>query len=265
MTCRRERVNGALVIQQKVLLYEIRGLNVLNILGTTRTPTKGTQNNSYTNNGNPKLVTIPRIQPFRCSGIVCIYPTVPCPNDLQAVSELTITTTTEFEGWPCQKNPEIYHKEVPEHPGSCRKGYCLYTHQKLALTLQVRESSKYSYSLQVDLNPGFNILSWCRESVLVNGEDYEARFASPTTPSFSLILCCMGMSLTFRPKDPNDIDSPYITSPNYNPMPYKINEHIYPPSLTVLSAAGTVPSLYLLARVAGGEGPTVRKDGGPSG
>jgi hypothetical protein len=96
------------------------------------------------------------------------------------------------------------------------------------------------------------MLSWCRESVLVNGDDYEARFASPTTPSFSLILCCMGMSLTFCPLDPNNIDSPYVSSPDYNPMPYNLAEHSYPPALTVLSAAGTVPSLYLLSKVAGG-------------
>jgi hypothetical protein len=52
--------------------------------------------------------------------------------------------------------------------------------------------------------------------------------------------------------DPTNIDSPYVSSPTYNPSPYNLSEHSYPPALTVLSAAGTVPSLYLLAKVAGG-------------
>jgi hypothetical protein len=60
------------------------------------------------------------------------------------------------------------------------------------------------------------------------------------------------MSLTFRPKDPNDIDSPYETSPEYQPTPYQLADYPYPPALTVLSDVGTVPSLYLLAKVAGG-------------
>jgi hypothetical protein len=60
------------------------------------------------------------------------------------------------------------------------------------------------------------------------------------------------MSLTYRPKDPNDIDSPYVTLPEYYPTPYQIADYLYPPSLTVLSDIGTVPSLYLLAKVAGG-------------
>ncbi len=122
----------------------------------------------------------------------------------------------------------------------------------MTLTLSVRESYTYSYSLTVDLKPGFNMLSWCNESVLVNGDDFETRFSSPTTPSFSLLLCCMGMSLTFRPKDPTDLDSPYVTSPDLHPTPYKLAEHPYPPTLTVLSSVGSVPSLYLLAKVAGG-------------
>jgi hypothetical protein len=96
------------------------------------------------------------------------------------------------------------------------------------------------------------MLAWCKESVLVNDDDYEARFASPTTPSFSLFLCCTGMSLTFRPVNPQDIDSPYMTSPDFHPTPYQLSEHPYPPALTVLSGIGTVPSLYLLAKVAGG-------------
>ncbi len=116
----------------------------------------------------------------------------------------------------------------------------------------VRESFSYSYSLEVKLNPGFNMLSWCKESILVNSDDYESRFTSPTTPSFSVLLCCLGMTLTFRPIDPLDIDSPYVTSPTFQPFPYQLSKHQYPPALTVLSDIGTVPSLYLLAKVAGG-------------
>ena len=49
-----------------------------------------------------------------------------------------------------------------------------------------------------------------------------------------------------------DALSPYSTSPFFEPQPYQILAHSCPPSLTVLSDAGSVPSLYLLARVAGG-------------
>jgi hypothetical protein len=145
-----------------------------------------------------------------------------------------------------------YHKQPQLDPENCRKGYCLYTHQNLTLPLLVRESFTYSYGLSVELKPGFNMLSWCDEAVLVNSDDYETRFTSPTIPSFSLLLCCMGMSLTFTPKDPTDLDSPYVTSPNFHPTPYKLAEYPYPPVLTVLSSIGTVPSLYLLAKLAGG-------------
>jgi hypothetical protein len=62
----------------------------------------------------------------------------------------------------------------------------------------------------------------------------------------------MGMSLTFSPKDPMDLDSPYVTSPDFHPTPYQLAEHPYPPVLTVLSSTGSVPSLYLLAKLAGG-------------
>jgi hypothetical protein len=120
------------------------------------------------------------------------------------------------------------------------------------LTLLVKESFSYSYSLSVELKPGFNLLSWCEESALTNSDDYESRFASPTTPSFSLLLCCLGMSLTFCPKDPTDIDSPYVTSPDFHPTPYQLADYPHPPFITVVSSAGSVPSLYLLAKLAGG-------------
>jgi hypothetical protein len=172
--------------------------------------------------------------------------------DYQATRELEITTTSGAEGWPCQQNSVTFHRQPQLDPENCRKGYCFYTHQNLTLTLQIRESFTYSYSLTVELKPGFNILSWCDEAILVNSDDYETRFASPTIPSFSLLLCCMGMSLTFSPKDPTDLDSPYVSSPDLHPTPYKLAEHPYPPVLTVLSSSGSVPSLYLLAKLAGG-------------
>ncbi len=75
-----------------------------------------------------------------------------------------------------------------------------------------------------------------------------------TTPEFSLLLCCKEMALTYRPVDPLDPTSPYVTSSNYHPLSYRLKDHVYPPSLTVLSDVGSVPSLLLLARVAGGGG-----------
>ncbi len=60
------------------------------------------------------------------------------------------------------------------------------------------------------------------------------------------------MALTYRPVDPSDPDSPYATSPEFHPKTYKLKDHVYPPSLTVLSDVGSVPSLLLLARVVGG-------------
>jgi hypothetical protein len=66
------------------------------------------------------------------------------------------------------------------------------------------------------------------------------------------------MALTYCPSDPVDPCAPYITSPEYQPLSYQLKEHVYPPSLTVLSGVGSVPSLMLLAKVAGGgEGSAV--------
>jgi hypothetical protein len=73
-----------------------------------------------------------------------------------------------------------------------------------------------------------------------------------TNPEFSLLLCCNGMALTFRPNNPNDPTSPYTTSSDLLPLAYQLRKHVYPPSLTVLSDVGSVPSLLLLAKVAGG-------------
>jgi hypothetical protein len=86
------------------------------------------------------------------------------------------------------------------------------------------------------------------------GGEKNTKETQSTTPEFSLLLCCYGMALTYRPVDPLDPTSPYVTSPDYHPLSYQLREHVYPPSLTVLSDVGSVPSLLLLAKVAGGGG-----------
>jgi hypothetical protein len=63
------------------------------------------------------------------------------------------------------------------------------------------------------------------------------------------------MSLTFRPVDLLDVDSPYKADPNHKPLYYQIQGTAFPPSMTVLLNLGTVPSLLLFAKLAaGGEG-----------
>jgi hypothetical protein len=166
------------------------------------------------------------------------------------VNELTVTTSTEFQGWPCLSNPKDFHTEKTPHDGSCRKGFCFYASEPLDLTLRVRDSETYAYLLTVALVPGFNLLSWCKDSVLRYGGEGEGEQAN--IPEFSLLFCCNGMSLTFQPSDPMDIDSPYTTAPHYKPFAYQLAKHKFPPSLTVLSKIGVVPSLLLLAKVAGG-------------
>jgi hypothetical protein len=166
-----------------------------------------------------------------------------------------VTTTSEFEGWPCISAAEDYHKTETENDGSCRTGYCFFVSDEVDLNIKVKDSSTYSYLISATLLPGFNFLSWCKESVLVNGGvigDVNKKTLDSTTPEFSLLLCCKGMALTYRPDDPSDPTSPYVTSSKYHPMAYKLKDHLYPPSLTVLSGVGSVPSLLLLARVAGG-------------
>jgi hypothetical protein len=76
----------------------------------------------------------------------------------------------------------------------------------------------------------------------------------PTVPKFSLMLCCQGMALTFCLKNPADPTSPYVTSAQFHPQAYQLSDHDHPPSLTVLTESGSVPSLQLLARLAGGGG-----------
>ncbi len=60
------------------------------------------------------------------------------------------------------------------------------------------------------------------------------------------------MALTYQPVDPSDPTSPYMTNSGFLPQTYRLRDHTYPPSLTVLSGVGSVPSLQLLSRVAGG-------------
>ncbi len=197
------------------------------------------------------------LQSYRSPGIELIYPTVPCPRGGQAENELRVTTTTEFEGWPCLSAAGEFHRIETENDGSCRTGYCFYVSDRVNLSIKVKDSATYSYLISVTLIPGFNFLSWCKESVLVNGGvigDGNNKVLGSTIPEFSLLLCCKGMSLTYRPRDPLDPTSPYVTSAKFHPMAYSLKEHLYPPSLTVLSDVGSVPSLLLLARVAGGGG-----------
>ncbi len=192
------------------------------------------------------------LQPYRSPGIVLIYPTVPCPGGGQVTNELTVTTSTEFEGWPCQTATYKAHTTDSPLDGSCRTGYCFYVSDPVTLNIQVRDSNDYSYLLTTQLLPGFNFLSWCRESVLAQGEGNLAQPMRSTNPEFSLLLCCNGMALTFQPVNPDDPSSPYTTSPDLLPLAYQLRKHDYPPSLTVLSDVGSVPSLLLLAKVAGG-------------
>jgi hypothetical protein len=172
-----------------------------------------------------------------------------------------VTTTSEFEGWPCISAAEDFHSKETKNDGSCRTGYCFYVSDNVELNIQVKDSATYSYLLPVTLLPGFNFLSWCKESILVQGGELgweNAKAMKSATPEFSLLLCCKGMALTYRPVDPLDPTSPYVTSSDYFPTSYRLRDHVYPPSLTVLSDVGSVPSLLLLARVAGGgEGPDV--------
>jgi hypothetical protein len=109
--------------------------------------------------------------------------------------------------------------------------------------------------LPVLLSPGLNYLSWCKESVLVQGGvigEKPDKTDRPTVPLFSLMMCCKGMALTFCPENPLDPTSPYLTSTEFHPQAFQLREHEYPPSLTVLTESGSVPSLQLLARLAGG-------------
>ncbi len=94
--------------------------------------------------------------------IEIIYPTVPCPRGGQAENELKVTTTMDDEGWPCLSAVEDFHSRDTANDGSCLTGYCFYVSDHVALNIQVKDPAAYSYS-------GFNLLSWCKESVLVQG------------------------------------------------------------------------------------------------
>ncbi len=168
-----------------------------------------------------------------------------------------MTTINNNEDWPCLTAVEDFHSKDTKNDGSCRTGYCFYVSEKVTLNIQVKDPTTYTYLLPVMLSPGFNFLSWCKESVLVQGGvlgELTDRTKRPTVPEFSLIMCCKGMALTYRPVDPTDPASPYLTSTNLYPQSYQLRDHEYPPSLTVLTEVGSVPSLQLLARLAGGGG-----------
>ena len=166
-----------------------------------------------------------------------------------------MTTTTEFEGWPCISAAEDFHSKNTDNDGSCRTGYCFYVSDRVTLNIRVKDSATDPYLLSVTLLPGFNFLSWCKESVLAHGGEMGSDNVGnkqSAVPEFSVLFCCKGMSLTYRPVDPLDLTSPYTTSPEYTPTSYRLRGHVCPPSLTVLSDVGSVPTLSLLARVAGG-------------
>jgi hypothetical protein len=168
-----------------------------------------------------------------------------------------VTTTTDFEGWPCISAVEEYHTKETANDGSCRTGFCFYVSDNVDLNIQVTDSATPPYLIPVTLLPGFNFLSWCKESVLVRRGERERGMLGvgvmkTSVPEFSVLLCCKGMALTYRPVDPHDPASPYATSSQYHPKSYRLKDYLLPPSLTVLSNVGSVPSLLLLARVAGG-------------
>jgi hypothetical protein len=109
------------------------------------------------------------LQTYRSPGIELIYPTVPCPRGGQAENELRVTTTTNFEGWPCISSAEDYHTKETANDGGCRTGFCFYVSDNVNLNIQVKDSATPPYLIPVTLVPGFNFLSWCKESVLMRG------------------------------------------------------------------------------------------------
>jgi hypothetical protein len=163
-----------------------------------------------------------------------------------------VTTTTVQQGWPCLNNTMDFHTQNTPIDGSCRTGFCFYVSDKVSLNLRVRDSTLSAYLITVELKPGFNLLAWCKESILEQSDLETNHDEASTIPRFSLLFCCNGMSLTFRPVDYYDIYSPYTTDPTYQPLSYQLNNKPYPPSITVLSNLGSVPSLFLLAKIAGG-------------
>jgi hypothetical protein len=167
-------------------------------------------------------------------------------------NELVVTTTTDQQGWPCLRNMLELHKNSTPKDGSCRTGFCFYVSDTVSLNIRVRDSTLHAYLITVELKPGFNLLAWCEESILEQSEIDANHETVSSIPRFSLLFCCNGMSLTFRPVNYSDIDSPYKTDPTYKPMSYQLNNKPYPPSITVLSKLGRVPSLLLLAKLAGG-------------
>ncbi len=165
---------------------------------------------------------------------------MPCPEGGLAENELRVTTTTDFEGWPCTSAVEEYHSKETANDGSCRTGFCFYVSDNVDLNIQVTDSATPPYLVPVTLLPGFNFLSWCKESVLVQrggreGGESRVGVMKTSVPEFSVLLCCKGMALTYRPVDPHNPDSPYATSSQYHPKSYRLKDYILPPSPPHLS------------------------------
>jgi hypothetical protein len=138
--------------------------------------------------------------------------------------------------------------------GTCRTGFFFYVSKSVTLNMRIEDSRMYSYLLSTTLKPGLNLLAWCKESILEYGGEGVNQDRTSSTPRFSLLFCCNGMSLMFRPVDLLDVDSPYKADPNHKPLYYQIQGTAFPPSMTVLSNLGTVPSLLFAKLAAGGEG-----------
>jgi hypothetical protein len=195
------------------------------------------------------------LQSYKSPGIELIFPTVPCPRGSQAKNELVVITTNEQEGWPCLSPASELHSVDTLIEGTCRTGFCFYVSESVTLNMRIEDSRTYSYLLSTTLKPGLNLLAWCKESILEYGGEGVNRNRTSGTPRFSLLFCCNGMSLTYRPVDLLDMESPYKADQNHKPLSYQIQGTALPPSITVLSKLGTVPSLLLFAKLAaGGEG-----------
>ena len=152
-------------------------------------------------------------------------------------------------------DPICKHKEDARLDGSCRMGMCFYTDSEFTVKLTVHDSPVYQYSLSIEMRKGLNILSWCDETMLNHKDDYVARFAK-NTPVFEINYNNIGFNLTTEFKEnKSDEGSTYLHRPELGPVLHPlmtVMDQPVPPFLTIISPPGTVPSLYLLAKVAGG-------------
>jgi hypothetical protein len=166
------------------------------------------------------------------------------------LSEIIVQNDDESKGWPCMNDPWDWHKKDSKIDGSCRTGICFYTSDHTVLRLVVHDSLRYKYVVIATLNPGTNFISWCDETILAHESDYIARFSNKT-PWFSVSMDNLGMALTCHLSDAHS-GSAYVASPESAPVMYRLRGQPVPPSITIVSQKGTVPSLYLLAKMAGG-------------